>query len=312
MVSVSSNLPKFNDLNREMARMILDVQKTNHLKEVISLSDKVEKVCEQAQKISAKKIKEATLEVFQKHSEMVFFDQGENFYRLTQQKENDGIRRDLSLMREIQKISSQAEDLQVQFAILSPEQLVEEIHKLSTSLQAIAQKDSYNEELLENVTQKALQKIRHLQFRLDFPIVEELCEFSYQNNFARKLHQIAEDLNMGKRESFAELPSFHQEEIEQRGTKEKPLFERCQLRLKHLQSLCHLAEEFLYGEANERIDRFQNLDGQTKKSIDGYLFSFCGTLFEELKEDLQRGSEEACVLCTKAIMAYVSHQVMGE
>jgi hypothetical protein len=301
-------------LSREMSFLRSDVQKVSCLKDVFSLTGRIEKVCIEADELQSEKVQHTTRDVFQKHGAMELLDQGRNCYHVLEEVEKEGMTRDLSLLREIQGISSKAEDLELQFVLLSPEQIAGEIEELSATLHNISQRESFNQELLESIVKKSLEKVRHLQFRLDFPICEELCEFSYQKNFARNLTMVAQDLKEGGEEGFEALSAHQKEEI-LRGVGQQS---SCAVKstktlqyLRKLQLLTHLAEGFLYGNMSKVIDRFERLDDKTKKAIDGLLFSSSGHIFESLKHELKKGDKEAAVLCTSAIMSFVSEQVVG-
>ncbi len=303
-------------LSREMSLIRLDVQKASCLKDVFHLAGRVEKVCQKAGEMEAEKVQLSTQAIFQKNGMQSVLDLGMSCFQRLEEIEKNGMTRDLSLLKELQQISSKAEDLDLQFVLLSPEQIAAEIEELTQTLKTLSQKESFNEELLDVIAKKALEKVRHLQFRLDFPLVEELCEFSYQNNFARNLKRIVQDLKNGSEKSFASLPLIQRKEIlkgMKDGAKTSPSFKATKTLqyLRHLQMLAHLAENFLYGKAGKVIDRFARLDEKTKKAIENYLFSASGQLFEEWKSELKKGSESAASLCASAVMAFVSAQVVG-
>ncbi len=306
--------PQVEELNQKMCFVLSSVKNATHLRDYFQLEEQVEKICDIGEVLAAEKVQEGT-SVFQKNGLEALVEERAHFFQQLEEIEKNGLENDLSIVKRVQAIASKAEDLELQFIILSPEQIAEEIRELSNALRLLAGQKFYNEELLEDIVAQALKKVRHLQFRLDFPIVEELCEFSYQNNFARSLQQIVQDLRRGDEKSFAILLP-HQKKfiVRSMGAEKKSLCCRAEKALQYLrtlQMLSHLAQDFLYEDAKKVIARFDILDLAIRKAIDGYLFRASGTLFKDLKNSLKKGHLPTATLCAQAVMAFVEEQVMG-
>ena len=95
-------------LSREMSLIRLDVQKASCLKDVFHLAGRVEKVCQKAGDMEAEKVQLSTQAIFQKNGMQSVLDLGMSCFQRLEEIENTGMTRDLSLLKELQQISSKA------------------------------------------------------------------------------------------------------------------------------------------------------------------------------------------------------------
>jgi hypothetical protein len=199
--------------------------------------------------------------------------------------EEAGVHEDLFILQQLHSLSSKADQLDLQFVFLSPDEIASHLDGFYKSINEIYSKKSYNKLLIKRLMKDCLKKINHLHFRLMFPITEELSEFSYQNTFSRKMLDIA---------------SKH-DENNAKGIKSY---------IASLQYASFVAESFLFDDIEKAINLFDQLHPYVQKQVNQNIWKLSGTTYADLNTKLVSNHKLSKGMIAIAIMKYVSSVIV--
>jgi hypothetical protein len=172
------------------------------IEDAFDITDTLKKLCAKSKKIFA-----TIKNPFQKSHAEEIFEKSLSTISTLETLEKTRIEEDLHLVEEIQNISKDLDKLELEFVLLEPEEIQEKISSLSKTLTQVTQKKSYNKNFLDRAIYQCFEKLDSIKFRLNYPIMEELSEYSYQQTFARTLKSLASEFLQNKNFSSSTIAS---------------------------------------------------------------------------------------------------------
>jgi len=213
--------------------------------------------------------------------------------------EKERIEDDAHLLEAFDELATEADLVAIQFDLLSPQEIQERSDLLMQKWQKLSEKKAYNEKYISEFSKKAYQKIHHLNFRIAYPILEELSLCSYHSNFAKDLMNNKVELSDYQRSWL----SFYMKQnmSSQNNLSAHEIFYRS------LVNLVELAESLSTNDGSESVLRFNQLLDAEKDKIQTLLWEMQIPDIDNLLNRVQQNDVQA-----KEILSYVIMQMVEQ
>ena len=225
----------------------------------------------------------------------------ENVFASLQTYERERIEADASLLREFEEIATETDLIGIQFDLLSPLEIEEKCHILMQKWQKLSKKKAYNSSYIAQFADHACKKILHLQFRLAYPILEELSLYSYHRNFAKDLLSNTACLSAYQRK-WVDFYAGHDA-----GSVQRPALE---IFYSSLVNLVQLAEGIYTGDGKDMAKQFQRLSKTEKEKIQTLLWKKQIPDMNNLLKLLRQNDPKVKEILSYTIMEMVEQLVM--
>jgi len=216
--------------------------------------------------------------------------------------ERERIESDAIILGSFEDLEKEIDLISIQFDLFSFHELEKKYHLLMQKWQNLSNKKAYNEKYISQFAKHAYQKINHLKFRLDFPVIEELSLFSYRNTFAKKL--------LGKKVILSSYQKKWIAFFSKQNIKSLKYYTALEIFYSSLLKLTTLAERIYTENGCKTADQIEKLSKTIQEKIKTLLWDMQNPDIENLLKCLKQNDSKAKKILANAIMQMVEQLIL--
>jgi len=271
----NNNIYNINELShtlKEIRNHLIDENGLNK-SDVLTIADMLDEIT-----VTSLKIQEKSKNIFAKTGARSITDRVENMFLRIEEIEGKRHLDDEEILKALHQISFKIDYLDLNFSNLAFDDIEVILMQINEKMQSMEQKNPFNDRLINPMLKSMKQKLRDLQFRYDFPIIEELNE--NQSSYAHRLVLMANEMQT------------------KNPQKAKVLINK----IDDLMDLVWISKMFMYGDLNKAKALFEKVDTKTKQKIEQIIWKLQGESLDMIKE------ENKWIL-PSALMSFVANEI---
>ncbi len=268
-------ISKINELSsniKEISNHLFEEKELNK-SDILTITDILDEI-----EITSEKIQNKSKNIFMKAGAQNISSDVKNLYGRIEEIENKRHLDDEEILSKLYEISYKEDYLDLNFFHLSPYDIELILSALNEEIKEILNQKPFNERVINPIIEKIKNKLVDLNFRYDFPIVEELDE--NKNSYAHRLILMAN-------------------EIKEKNPKKAQLLTN---KIDDLMDLVWISKMFIYGDSKRAQKLFDKLNSDLKEKIEK-------TIWRVKSETLNKINEENIWILPAALMNYVAEEI---
>lgn len=264
-----SKIKQLSSIIKNLTENLSDDKELN-TSDILNMSDMLDEV-----EITSKKIQNKSNNIFLKAGAQNICLDIKKIYGRIEEIENKRLADDEEILTKLYEVSFKLDYLDLNFHNIIPQDIEVMLEALNEEFQYILLQKPYNEKIINPIFEKIKNKLIDLNFRSDFPIVEELDE--NKNSYAHRLILIADDLKEKNPKKALNLTN----------------------QIDELMDLVWLSKMFIYGNFEKAQYLFDKINPILKEKIAQIIWRVKG-------ENLNALSNDKKWLVPAALMNYVA------